>query len=462
MSMTLFEIGKSALLASRRSMDVTGHNIANSATPGYTRQEALLEPIVQRMSEVSGMGVRVSQVRRLRDFFTDSVLRNETANKASFAIQKDVIEQLQVMAAETSESGLRAAFESFSESWQELSMDPDSQPARTALAEQGRSLIDTFRHLYGQVESLQKDLAANINSNVARVNDLSARVAALNGEIARASARKDATADLLDQRDLLLDELSQLAGASVTKYNDGTEAVRVTVNGYPLVDRVTSYKLSVNLAHPVQYNWVDTAGGESPLTVGGHLGGLAMSTDQIVGGFKQELEDLLKSVVDTVNTQYALGGVVNDPPTDPPLDPDPPAFFVVGDPNNYLATAKVADEIIADPSRIAVWDRDMSQPGNGLNALAISDLLAETPIQTWTGIIGRMGSEAQRIATGFDTQTLLVKEIQNRKDAISGVSIDEEVATLVREQHAFNAASRLITTADELLDTVINRMGAGR
>jgi flagellar hook-associated protein 1 FlgK len=83
-------------------------------------------------------------------------------------------------------------------------------------------------------------------------------------------------------------------------------------------------------------------------------------------------------------------------------------------------------------------------------------------VNTWTAVVGKLGSKGQKITSGFETQELLVKELQNRKDSVSGVSVDEEMATLIREQHAFNAASRLITTADELIDTVINRMGAGR
>jgi flagellar hook-associated protein 1 FlgK len=114
----------------------------------------------------------------------------------------------------------------------------------------------------------------------------------------------------------------------------------------------------------------------------------------------------------------------------------------------------------------------LSRPGNGLNALKIASLLEKggtvdgqgyvSPIDTWIAAIGELGTQGQRIDNGLDTQELLVKEIQNRKDSISGVSIDEEMANLIREQHAFSAASRLISTADELLDTVINRMGAGR
>ncbi len=463
MSFNIFEIGKSALLASRRAMDATSHNIANASTTGYSRQEAVLEPIVQREATVSGMGVRVTQIRRLRDFFTDSVLRDENANREFFGVQKDVMDQIQVMTGESSDAGLRAAIEGFWTGWQELSIDADSGPARAALAEKSRSLVDMFKHMGAQIDSLQDDLNVNMDANIQRVNQISKQVATLNGEIGRATARRDPTADLMDRRDLLLDELSEIAGASVSRYADGTEAVRVTVRGFPIVDRTASFELDVHHTKPTEFRWIDRAGAAQVMpTIGGRLGGLAAARDRLAESFKRELESLLQDIVTTVNTQYALGAVPAADPTDPSTPPNPVSFFAVGDVTNYLGTTQVAPEITADPMRIVVWDGDALAPGNGLNALAIAEMVETKPVDTWTAVIGKLGSEGQRIKGGLETQELLVKEVRNRKDSVSGVSIDEEVSNLVREQHAFNAASRLITTADELVDTIINRMGAGR
>ncbi len=454
---SIFEIGKSALLAARRTMDVTSHNVANAATPGYSRQEAVLEPIIQQEAPISGMGVRVSQIRRLRDFFTDSVLRNETANKESYSVQKDVMEQLQVMSGETSDSGLRSAIEGFWSAWQELSIDPGSVPARASLAERGRSLIDMFQHMDGQIESLQADLDANIDVNIQRVNTLSEQVVAMNDEIRRAVARQEPIGDLMDKRDVLLDEITQITGATVTRVNDATQSVKVSIGGFPVVDRDVFYKIGVNHTSPMQYTWIDKSGASQPMSyMGGRLGGLTTAREDLAGTFKQDLEGLLSDIVTTVNNQYANPAFPIVPP------PVPAQFFTVGDPADYLGSTQVAPQIIANPSAISVWDGNPATPGNGLNGLAIANLMESGPVNSWTGIVGQLGSRGQKIKSGFETEELLVKEIQNRRDSISGVSVDEEMANLIREQHAFNAASRLITTADELIDTVINRMGAGR
>jgi flagellar hook-associated protein 1 FlgK len=91
------------------------------------------------------------------------------------------------------------------------------------------------------------------------------------------------------------------------------------------------------------------------------------------------------------------------------------------------------------------------------------DATIEPFVETWTAMIGQLGAKAQKVETGVVTQGLLVRELRNRRDSISGVSVDEEAAQLIRQQHAFSAASRVITIADEVIDTIINKMGlAGR
>ncbi|NLA61263.1 MAG: flagellar hook-associated protein FlgK, partial [Firmicutes bacterium] len=105
---SMFEIGKSALIASRKSMDVTSHNIANAATPGYSRQDAFLEPIIQRQSQmISGVGVRVSDVRRTRDVFVDAVLRNEIGREAAYLVQQEVLDHIQPAVAEPGANSIR-------------------------------------------------------------------------------------------------------------------------------------------------------------------------------------------------------------------------------------------------------------------------------------------------------------------------------------------------------------------
>ena len=457
---SIFEIGRSALITAKRTMDVTSHNVANASTPGYSRQEAVLEPIIQRQATVSGAGVRVVDVRRLRDQFVDSVLRSEAAKKSAFEVGKDVMEYLQVVASEPSDSSIRSSLDSFWSAWHDLSVDAGSASARAQVMERGRSLVDMFKHVGGQIDALSLDLESSLDASVRRVNLVSERLVGLNVEIARAIARQEPASDLLDQRDVLLDELTELTGATVSHLSDGN-SVRVSVDGFPLVDRDQRYDIEVRY-HPggTEFRWVSAPGEYTVMpSVGGKIGGYKEARDAMVQDFKSEVESLFKAVVDDINAIHASGYPISGAPGD----------FFITDGVDYLNSAQVAPWIVADHRAICASGVS-GDPLDGSIALAIADRIegadgsvAPSYNDMWAAVIGRLGAVGQKVDSGFGVQEILVKELQNRKDSISGVSIDEEVATLVRQQHAFSAASRLITTADEMIDTIINRMGiAGR
>ncbi len=463
---SMFEIGKSALIASKRSMDITSHNIANAATPGYSRQDAFLEPLIQRQSQmISGVGVRVADVKRNRDIFVDAVLRNESGREAAFLVQQEVLDHIQTAVAEPGGNSIRNAIDSFWSAWQDLSSNPASAAARAQLMERGRSLVDMFNHLGGQLDSVTEDIDVHIESVVVRVNDLAERVAGLNVEIARALARQEPASDLMDKRDLLLDELAQLTGGTVSFSGEGN-AVRFTIGGFPIVDRDKTHKLEVSSSPAgTEFTWRSSPG-DPPQTVpnvGGRLGGLKAAKEQLVLEFKQQLDTLFRDIVRSVNSAhqngYTLSGAAGD------------VFFTTPASGFYLGSVAVNPDIVADQSNIAASD-EATDPYNGDIAHMIANILADgcpdpdNPTETidpfvgtWTAMLGALGAKAQKVETGVTTQGLLVKELRNRRDSISGVSVDEEVAQLIRQQHAFSAASRVITVADEVIDTIINRMG---
>ncbi|HPZ77806.1 MAG TPA: flagellar hook-associated protein FlgK [Bacillota bacterium] len=472
---TAIEIGKSALLASRRAMDTTGHNIANAATPGYSRQQVILEPIIQRVDVVSGtsgLGVRVVDVQRIRDPFIDGVLRGEQAKKAGFESQKEVLDHLQILFAEPSDSSMRNFVDAYWAAWHDLASEPQSQAARAQLMETGCSVADMFRHLGSQIDSLTGDVEAAISSTVTKVNLLSERICSLNTEISRALARKEPVGDLMDRRDLLIDELTELTGATVSYLDEGT--VKVSIGGIPIVDKYKSYPMSSAITSNGVEFYVVTGPNDSDKLllsgVSGALGGYKVARDEIVLKFRDELNSVALKFFEGINYIHQV-----DPETGA-IDPTYPAFFQFS--NDVLSTIKVTDEIVNDPGKIRT---SIGLDGlDGEIAHAIADYIAGTPneflseivtfgsgfdlsggnfTEKWMSIVGKLGVEGQKVEIGHSTQELLVKELANRRDSISGVSREEEITELIREQHAFNAAARLISVADEMLDTIINRMG---
>lgn len=461
---TTLEIGKSALIAARHAMDVTGHNIANAATPGYSLQRVALEPIIQRIPlgmGVSGMGVKVTDITRIRDRFVDAVLRSEKEKKAALAIQKEVFEHMQIVFAEPSDSSIRDSMDFFWVAWHDLSSEPDSASAKAQLLEAGRSLCDLLRHLGSQLDSLLVDIDSGIDAIVAQVNMLAQRISSLNIEISRALARKEPVGDLLDKRDLLLDELTELTGATVNYLDDGT--VQVNLGGVRLVDGAKHYGLGyARTPEGVKFHVITGPEDNDRIQldfIGGSLGGHKIAREDVVLRFRQQLSESVRKVIEGINTIYE-----SSYETDSGI-----AFFDFDKDGDILTTIRVNDFLVQNPGEIKAG----TGPLDGSIALAIADFIEGTYdgslvdpsygnfAEKWVAIVGSLGIDAQKVESTFDTQELLVKELENRKDSISGVSLDEEITNLIREQHAFNAASRVITVADEMLDTIINRMGLG-
>lgn len=472
---TALQIGLTGLRAYRRNMEVTGHNVANAATEGYSRQEVLLEPFVQRNMSLnagtSGLGVRIQDTRRVRDRFIDAILRGERSRKVSFEAEKLILDHLQVVLGEPSDSSIEAALNEFWSSWHDLSSDPHLISARATVMEKGRTLASLFRNLGVQLDAVSHDIEVDIRTGVNRVNYLASEIARITLEIQRALARHEPLGDLLDKRDLMLDEITELTGATVTLKD--AESVRVSVGGLPLVDGQVIYKLDVAFtASGTEFRWQPATSPSGQYEVvtamGGRLGGLRSARDESVLGFKSQLEGFFRDFVDRVNQQHAKGYHVYSTAGDPVPDPADPQnwFFAVGNPTDYLNSVDVNPIIIADPGFIRA-SSEAGDPLNGRNAMALADLIegADNPSdvptfnETWQSIVGALGVRAQKIQSGITTQELLVKELANRKDSISGVSTDEEMANLIRFQHAYDACARVITVADEMLDTLINRMG---
>lgn len=474
-SFTALQIGLTGLRAHRRGMEVTGHNVTNAATEGYSRQEVLLEPFIQRNMTIqagtAGLGVRIEDVRRVRDRFIDAIFRGEQSRKTALESEKVVLDHLQVVVGEPSDSSIQSALNDFWASWHDLASEPHLASARATVMERGKNLVSLFRSLGTQMDSVAHDIEVDIRVTVARVNYLSTEIAKTTLEIQRAMARNEPLGDLLDKRDLMLDEITALTGATVTLKE--AESVRVSVAGLPLVDGQVVYELeAVFTSSGTEFRWrpLSSPSGQYEVmtSVGGKLGGLKTARDETVYGFKAQIEGLFKDFVDRVNQQHAQGYHLYSATGEPAPDPNDPAnwFFLVGDPTDYLHSVEVNPAITADPGYI----RASSVAGdalNGRNALAVADLIegANNPSnvptfnERWQSIVGTLGVRAQKVQSGITTQELLVKELANRKDSISGVSTDEEMANLMRFQHAYDACARVITVADEMLDTIINRMG---
>ena len=448
------EIARRGLSAARLGMEISGHNVANANTPGYSRQRPVLAttdpytlPSLCRPQEplMLGTGVEAKKVERVRDSFLDIQVRAEVSGHGTWEVQRDALGEIETVFMEPSESGLSSLFSKFWSSWQELSKNAENTPTRAVLVQNAESLAVAIRHTQSLLDTVRDDQRQLANIYINDINSKARQIAALNVQIANSRAAGDEPNDLLDKRDLLLDELAALAAITVTE--DGLGAVKVTAGSAVLVDGKESFDV------PQITDWTTDPFVNSPYDqfTAGRLYGVRQNLAK-VASYAAGLDTLASALISEVNTLHRAGyGLDGTTGT---------AFFT----GSGASDIGVNPDLAADLGKVAAASVE-GAPGDGSNALKIArletavieDLGNSTIAGYYQNLVSRLGVEAQEAARMTDNQKALVDQLTARRDSISGVSLDEEMTNLVQYQYAYMACARVITTLDSLLDTLINR-----
>src|SRR3954470_19338939 len=240
------------LLVEQRSIDVTGHNIANVGTPGFSRQEAALtasQALTIPAGAVEGgagaqlgTGVDVQTYRRIRDGFLDAQYRAQSMRLGYHTATAAALSDAETALAEPGDDGIAAQLSGFWDAWSDLANAPEDAAARQALVQQGRTLATAFATVdaqLGQLATAAGDEYAALTAPGGKVDGIAKELGQLNGSISAALQTGSVPNDLLDRRDLLVDQLSELGQVSVTAKDDGAITVAFGDAGTPLVDGTT-------------------------------------------------------------------------------------------------------------------------------------------------------------------------------------------------------------------------------
>ena len=403
------EIGKRSIMTHQTALSVTGHNIANANTVGYTRQSPTLvttrphyTPNLTSNSGIGqlGTGVEVAYLERLRDAFLDGQIRNENKTTGYWSAIQDTLAKIEVILNEPSNDGLRTVMDQFWESWQDLSAHPESESVRAVVAQRGAALADAFNHTYQQLTELREDVNAFVRVKVDEINSIAQQMADLNQQILSITIAGKQPNDLLDKRDLLIDELSRIADVTVNYDHNGM--VSVQLGGRPLVqgkdfavmDTVTD-KRGMH-----QVVWADT---KTAVNVnGGELRGLldargATELDkspsvyaEIIPNMIEDLNQLAKTIILRTNEIHRGGFSLNNQSA----FPDGMNFFTEPADGNWAQMMQVDQQIVDDPKNIAAaryhtWEGGIETNfGDGAVALMIAQLKHDYNIQQYTASSG--------------------------------------------------------------------------
>jgi flagellar hook-associated protein 1 FlgK len=456
--------GLRALIASQLALDTAAHNSANAATDGYSRQRVGLvasEPYPYPSFYGSGglpgqvgTGVSAVTIMRVRDAFVDLQLRQETSRSGAWTTRSDELGRLQDVFPEPGTSGLGASLSRFWNAWQDLAADPASSAARSAVLQQAAGLATDLNRAAGQVSAITNAENEAVKQGVDQVNAIASQIAALNTQIRLVTATGDQANDLADQRDMLFDKLTALVPVTFEPQRDGT--VKVIVGGTDLVNGDKARTLT-GVAGP-NGNVVPTWSGGGAVALGeAQLGQLVRLRDTDVPAYLARLDALASGIASAVNSLHQSGY---------DLDGNAGlALFASSNGSPISASTISLNPALAGKPRLVAAASAPGQLGNGSVAGAIADLQSSaslagrSPADFYAAIVGDLGADTANANTMQQNQDLVVEHLKTRRESLSGVSLDEEATDMVRFQHMYQAAARVITVMDQNLDTLINSMG---
>lgn len=440
----------SALLANQQALETSANNVSNANTPGFSRQRPVLVPgdpvSIGRLS--FGTGVVLEKLQSLRDPILELRLHQETQEQGKLDSTLGALQQLQVNFSSTG-SGIGDAISKFFDTLQQLSTDPGNPSLRQGVLTAAGNLAGSFNTTANNLQTQRANLDLNVVQTVGEINTLTDQIAAVNQQIANLeNVHQDASA-FIDKRTTLIRQLSNLVDVQVIQTEHGITLT--TSNGTPLVAEQRSFPLSTLLAsngmHQVYAGSTDISGS---LTAG-KLGGLLKMRDTQIPGFQSDLDQLAAGLANALNTAHRAGFDLNgDPGVD--LFAQPPAGGV--------GAASAFSVAITDPALIAASsDGTPGSNGNLAGLAAVHDQAVaggQTPLDFYSGIVFRVGSSTADTAAELDASELILRQLEGQRAAISGVSLDEEAAAMVRYQTAYQAAARVVTTINDMLDAVVN------
>jgi flagellar hook-associated protein 1 len=454
-------IATGALGAEQGAMDATTNNVANVNTPDYCRQQPVLSEndAIQVAGLSYGTGVSLEQLQSIRDPVLQLRIEEETQQQGQLNAYLTAMQQAQTQFT-TSSSDIGTEINNFFSSLSQLATDPTNLSLRQGVLTAAGDMTQAFNNAADNLQQQQSNLDLSVVQDVQQVNVLTGQIATLNNQISQLQGTNQDASSLLDQRDVLIGQLSGLIDVS-TIPEDNSVAL-TTSSGTPLVVGGQSFALStqVNSAglHDIYSQSTDIT---SELTSGA-MAGLIQARDQTIPGLESNLDTLAAGLSNSLNAANTGGYDQNgDPYGGFDLNGNPGGNLFVAPPASGQGAAAAMAIAITDPRLIAA-SSDPNSPGSNGNVANLSAVQSDTvingqtPSNFYSNIVFDVGNDVSNSSAELSASQAILNQLQDQRSSISGVSLNEEAANMVQFQNAFNAAAQVVTTINDLLYTVIN------
>lgn len=445
----IFNISTRSLDVYRKALDVTAHNIANAANENYTRQVSNISTAFpdKMAGFIWGTGVNMESIQRVRNSFIDTRLRESLHDSSFFDKQSVLLGRVEQIFTEPTEFGLSELITSFFNSWGELAVSPNSYALRENVIAKAENMSTRVETINRNLETTKREVFDEFNNKIDTLNGLLSKINELNVKVAQQVQAGFQPNDLLDNRDAMIDEVTTIVDAQV--FFDSNGSANISISGVLAVDLAQSVEFKITASNG-KLNLATLQNQDLQQVKGGELGALSDVYSNKIPDYLEQVDDIINALVNSVNDVHSTGYTINDPPV------TGINFF-----SNYKnGVLKVNNEILDDPNKIAVSADGTS--GNGDLALQIADinnqplLNGNTITESYSSLISKVGNDKASSDDLSASTGLLLQQLKNQRASYSGVSLDEEMANIIKFQRSYEASAKLISVADNMLLTLLN------
>ena len=467
-----------ALNAQQRAIDVTGQNVANVNTDGYSRQRVNMQsvggnavPAIWSTSNQVGSGVDANDVIRIRDAFLEAQGQQAHGAVQNLTVQDASYTAVQQAFGEPGATGLQSMLsgdQGFWAGWSDIANNPTDRGARTQLLARAQTLVAGLHAANGTLENQWSNGHDAASTLITDVNSTANQIADLNKSIQQATNANLPINELADKRDALVMHLSEQIGATSTPATDGT--LTVSVAGISLVAGVSAIKLALSGANdpvtaastPVS---IVTSPGGAKLQAGGTAAGQLATLNTIIPGYQGQLDQVAQQLTTQVNAVQVAGyDVAGNPGTDMFTDGGSPTPSTTGITAKNISLALTGGDQLAAASLSKAAAGGQPSSDNG-NADAMYQLRLGVPSGSgytdgadamYRKMIVALGVQASSVSSTLATQTTLSTQVDASRESVSGVNIDEEMTNMLQFQHAYAAAGKVVSTIQSMMDDLMN------
>ncbi len=448
---SIMDSSLSALFAAQAGMATVGHNIANANTPGYSRQDvffAARRPDILPYGAL-GRGVEVQGIRRIQDEFLLTNLRVQTARMESYTAIDSALYEVEAILGSVDNDHLGNALTNFFNSWESLAQPPINNNLKQTVVSSAVSLVTDFHSINDSLDDLEANIETNIQSEISNLNRLLDGVADMNSQILVAESNGNEANDLRDQRDLLITKVSEIAEVSVLEREDGTKDLILAGRTMVARDMVTNFESTYEETPNGYELTIVTAGNHHEVSLSpGKLQGLIDSRDTHIKDVRERLDGLAANLIDQVNSLHTQGRT----------SISSGQSFFSGD---SMHTIEITPALLDNPNMVATGTT--TAEGDNSIALAIANLSNVGSGGAGTMSVGDeyramltvVASKRNSFEFMVENQQNVVASLTTKMASVSGVSLDEEGANMVRYQNTYNAAAKIVSTVQDMYDTLM-------